>query len=134
MKTYFHWDDKIKKITRGDWILLMPYRLVDNFWISIFYKQMVRGKAYRQTKDKPNRSIYFQSKKFTKTDFLHDGKQIYLQYKMYCMDQQTQQERSRRSGDFFLFAVIFQRVRHLCCEKTTHTFFFLKNIWQGWKL
>ena len=32
------------------------------------------------------------------------------------------------------FAVIFQRVRHLCCEKTTHTFFFLKNIWQGWKL
>ena len=67
----------------------MPYRLVDNFWISIFYKQMVRGKAYRQTKDKPNRSIYFQSKKFTKRDFLHDGKQIYLQYKMYCMDQQT---------------------------------------------
>lgn len=87
---------------------------------------MVRGKAYRQTKDKPNRSIYFQSKKFTKRDFLHDGKQIYLQYKMYCMDQQTQQERSRRSGGFFLFAVIFQRVRHLCREKTTH-FLFLKE-------
>lgn len=91
----------------------MPYRLVDNFWISIFYKQMVRGKAYKQTKDKPNGSIYFQSKKFTKRDLLHDGKQIYLQYKMYCMDQQTQQERSRRSGDFpggtFSFSQLYFR-------------------------
>ena len=88
---------------------------------------MVRGKAYKQTKDKPNGSIYFQSKKFTKRDFLHDGKQIYLQYKMYCMDQQTQQEGNRRSGDFFLFAVIFQRVRHLCCEKNNTHFLFLKE-------
>ena len=32
---------------------------------------MVRGKAYKQTKDKSNGSIYFQSKKFIKRDFLH---------------------------------------------------------------
>lgn len=48
---------------------------------------MVRGIAYKQTKDKSNGSIYFQSKTFTKRDFLQDGKQIYLQYKMCCMDQ-----------------------------------------------
>ena len=84
---------------------------------------MVRGKAYKQTKDESNGSIYFPVKSSQReTSFMTVSKSTVQNVLHGSANAAGTQS---KTGE--LFAVIFQRVRHLCCEKQ-RTFSFSQRI------
>ena len=124
MKTYFHWDDTIKKITRGEWILLMPYRLVDNFWISIFDKQMVRGKAYRQRISQTVLYIFRVKSSQRETSFMTESK---FTYSTKCTAWISKRSRNAvEDRETFFRSYISESASPMLWKNNTH-FLFLKE-------
>lgn len=88
---------------------------------------MVRGNAYKQTKDKSNGSIYFQSKKFTKRDFLHDGSKF--TYSTKCIEWISKRSRNAvEDGGTFFFSQLYFRECVTYVVKKQHSFYFSQRI------